>query len=95
MVQVLCHRDRKDAIVNRVFMETTSIGIRYYEAFRNILFRESVVIETTFGPVIVKKVSNPDGSIRMIPEYEECKRIALERGLPYHSVYERIEKEAG
>ena len=94
MVQVLCHTDRKEAIVSRIFRETTSIGVRYYEAFRNILSREKVEIETTFGSVMVKKVNHPNGSIRIVPEYEECKRIALEKSLPLKSVYERITKEA-
>ncbi len=94
MVQVLCRMDQKETIVNRIFTETTSIGVRYYEAFRSILSREQVEIETAFGPVTVKKVKNPDGSIRVAPEYEACKRIALEKNLPLRSVYERISKEA-
>jgi len=95
LVQVLCHTDQKEAIVNRIFMETTSIGVRYYEALRNILSREQVEIETRFGPVSVKKIKDPDGRYRMVPEYEECKRIALERGLSFRSVYDTISKEAG
>ena len=94
MVQVLCRMDQKETIANRIFTETTSIGVRYYEAFRSILSREQVEIETAFGPVAVKKVKNPDGSIRVVPEYEACKRIALEKNLPLRSVYERISKEA-
>ena len=94
MVQVLCRMDQKETIANRIFTETTSIGVRYYEAFRSILSREQVEIETAFGPVAIKKVKNPDGSIRVVPEYEACKRIALEKNLPLRSVYERISKEA-
>ncbi len=94
MVQVLCRMDQKETIANRIFKETTSIGVRYYEAFRSFLSREQVEIETAFGPVAVKKVKNPDGSIRVVPEYEACKRIALDKNLPLRSVYERILKEA-
>ena len=94
MVQVLCRMDQREKITHRIFTETTSIGVRYYEANRSILSREQVEIETGFGPVAVKKVQHPDGSIRVAPEYEACKRIALEKKLPIRSVYERILKEA-
>lgn len=94
MVQVLCRLDQKEMVCNRIFKETTTIGIRYYEAARSILRRKQAEIDTTFGTVAVKKVTHPDGSIRLVPEYEACKRIAKEKNLPLRAVYEQISKEA-
>lgn len=94
MVQVLCRMYQKEAIANRILTETTSIGVRYYEVVRSILSREPAEIETVFGAVAVKKVENPDGSIRVVPEYEVCRRIALEKNLPLRTVYERISRGA-
>ncbi len=93
MIQVLCHKDQKEAITNRILTETTSIGVRYYDAGRSILSREHVEIKTAFGDVAVKKIKNPDGSVRVVPEYEVCRRIAMEKDLPLRTVYERISKE--
>jgi uncharacterized protein (TIGR00299 family) protein len=94
MVQVLCRLDQKEMVCNRIFKETTTIGIRYYEAARSILTRKNIEIETAFGTVAAKKVTHPDGSIRVAPEYEACKRIALEKNIPLRVVYEHISKEA-
>jgi len=43
--------------------------------------------------VAVKKVGDPQNRIRWVPEYEACKTIALEKGLPLREVYETVLKE--
>jgi hypothetical protein len=48
---------------------------------------------TSYGKVRVKEVSGPEGSVRVVPEYEECRRIALEKNIPLKTVYEAIVKE--
>jgi len=41
----------------------------------------------------VKEVSGPAGRVSMAPEYEDCKKIALEKNVPLKVVYETILKE--
>ena len=94
MVQILCHTERRDAVVRRILSETTSLGIRYYEANRQILVREELNIHSSFGMIPVKRVREPSGNTRLVPEYEVCKRIALERDMPLRVVYDTIIKEA-
>jgi pyridinium-3,5-bisthiocarboxylic acid mononucleotide nickel chelatase len=73
-------------LVDLVFRETTTIGVRTYEARRKTLDRESVPVETPFGAVRVK-ISRMNGSIlNATPEYEDCQRIAAERGIPLKQV---------
>ena len=93
MLQVLCHENRKDEIVDCILSESTSLGVRYYESCRQKLKREEILFETSFGPVQVKKISDPSGGVRIVPEYEVCKKIALARQIPLHRVYETIIKE--
>ena len=50
-------------------------------------------VETSYGMVEIKQVQEPNGGIRCVPEYEVCKKIALERNLPLRVVYETILKE--
>jgi uncharacterized protein (TIGR00299 family) protein len=95
MVQVLCAKDRKKSIVQRILSETTTLGIRYYEVKRDILPRESTRFTTSFGRVEIKKTRTPDGEVRWIPEYEACKKIALKKNIPLRVVYDTILKEAG
>ena len=92
MVQVVCGRDRKEAVINRILSETTSTGIRFYDVHRRILKREQLEVDTLYGRVQVKRIVNPDGSERLAPEYEVCKKIALEKNISIRTVYDNIIK---
>jgi len=93
MLQVLCHEDRKDDMVGCILAETTSLGVRYYESHRQKLKREKILVETSFGSVQVKKIRNPSGGVRIVPEFEVCKKIALQKHIPLRTVYETILRE--
>ena len=94
MVQVLCKEDRKDNLIRRLLTETTSLGIRYYPAQRQLLARDELTITTSLGEIQVKRIKDPEGSTRLIPEYEACKMIALQKKIPLRVVYDTIVKEA-
>lgn len=94
MVQVLCDESCKERLIERLLTETTSLGVRYYKAGRRLLFREQYTVRTSLGEIQVKKVKDLDGGFRFIPEYEVCKKIALQRKLPLRVVYDTIIKEA-
>ena len=94
MVQILCRKEHREAIIDRLLTETTSIGVRYYEARRRILSRESQEVQTSYGTVRVKCIRYPNGATRMVPEYEVCKDIALKENVPIRIVYDTISKEA-
>jgi uncharacterized protein (TIGR00299 family) protein len=93
MVQVLCKEADKGRLIQRLLGETTSLGVRYYKATREILAREHLTIQSSFGEIQVKRVKDPDGGERLVPEYEVCREIALKRNLPLRVVYETIIKE--
>jgi uncharacterized protein (TIGR00299 family) protein len=94
MIQVLCMENRKKSIINRILSETTSLGVRYYDVQRFKLIRENITIKTTYGDVQIKRIKNPNGSARLVPEYEVCKKIALEKDISLKTVYDTISKEA-
>ncbi len=93
MIQVLCMEDRKKSIINRILSETTSLGVRYYDVQRTKLVRENITIKTSYGDVQIKRIKDPNGSVRLVPEYEVCKKIALEKKIPLKTVYDTIIKE--
>lgn len=93
MIQILCPSDKLDAVVNCVLTETTSLGVRYYQADRCMLERKILKIKTSFGEIKAKRISNVDGSTRIAPEFEECRRIALEMKMPLRAVYDAINNE--
>jgi uncharacterized protein (TIGR00299 family) protein len=94
MVQVLCKEDHKDKLIRRLLAETTSLGIRYYSAHRQLLARDQLTITTSLGEIRVKRIKDPEGNTRLIPEYEGCKEIALQKKIPLRVVYDTIAKEA-
>ena len=94
MLQVLCRDDSRDRLIDRVLSETTTTGVRYYQARRRLLGRDQLKIKTTFGIIPVKRIRDSRGNIRLVPEYEICRQIALEENLPLRVVYETVTREA-
>lgn len=86
LITVLAPHGRADALVDLFFRETTTIGVRAWEARRRVMAREMVRVETPYGAVAVK-VSRLDGRVlNAAPEFEDCRRLALESGAPLKQV---------
>ena len=86
LLSVLCTPEKGDALAQMLFEQTTTIGVRIYEARRKILERELVSIQTPYGTVKVK-VAKRDGKVlNVAPEYEDCQRLASEKGVPLKQV---------
>jgi len=82
LVTLLSEPENVARLIDLVFRETTTVGVRTYEVRRKTLDRELVAVETPFGGVRMK-VSHLNGSIlNATPEYEDCQRIAVEQGIP-------------
>ncbi|MEN6438748.1 MAG: nickel pincer cofactor biosynthesis protein LarC [Syntrophobacter sp.] len=90
LLRVLIEPALEAAAAELILGETTTLGVRVYPVKRIELPRETPIISTVFGPVRVKRVQLPNGGERIIPEYEECGRIAKEKGIPLPDVYQRI-----
>jgi len=86
ILSVIAPLDKVDAVISTIFKQTTSIGVRLYEMRRKKLPRETGEINTTLGKIKVKKVTF-EGKTKIIPEYESCKKIAKEKGIPLKEVY--------
>jgi uncharacterized protein (TIGR00299 family) protein len=93
LLQVLAPPNRWQAIERLIFEETTTIGVRHYEAQRSALEREIVQVETPHGTVAIK-VSRLDGKVvNFTPEYEDCAKIAREKGIPLKEVQSAAVRE--
>jgi uncharacterized protein (TIGR00299 family) protein len=60
-VQVLARPERLDAVIERCFVETTTIGLRWRLEARAVLAREVVAVAAQGDEVAVKLVTRPDG----------------------------------
>lgn len=92
LISVLTGRKRLDDVLSVLFTETTTLGVRMVPVERRILNRSERIVQTRLGPLRVKAVSWGDRE-RLIPEYEECRRIAAERGVSLVEVYKIVEAE--
>jgi hypothetical protein len=82
MLRVLASPEDRDRLAAIVFAETSTIGLRFTSWSRLVLPREVRTVETPWGAVRVKIATAPDGTVNVAPEYEDCRRLARERGVP-------------
>jgi len=74
MLQVICTRERLNSITRCILTETTSLGVRYYEANRHLLERDHVTLDSPSAEFRSSVSATPGrGAL--------CSRI---RGLPAH-----------
>ena len=87
-VTALAAPDRRRAVVETLFAESTTLGVRTTEAARETLERRAVPVETPWGPVTVKLGLADDGSIvNRAPEFEDCRKLAESGGVPLKEIY--------
>lgn len=95
VVSALVEPERLDAVSRALLTETPTLGLRVRETRRARLPREERLVETPWGPVRVKVAFLDGAPLRARPEYEDCLRIAREKGLPFLSVYETVLRSIG
>jgi uncharacterized protein (DUF111 family) len=88
LVSVLSEPPLVDGLSDLLFRETTTLGIRYREVARRCLDREWRQVETEYGPVRVKIGRLNDEVLNVAPEYDDCARLAREKGVPMKTIYD-------
>ena len=88
LLSVLCDRELKEALMEMLFNETTTLGVRSYEVARRALERRMVTVQTAYGPIDVK-VGNLNGRVvNVMPEFEQCREAASRSGVALKEVEE-------
>ena len=87
LLSVLCRPQNSLEIRRQLFRETTTIGVREYPVTRHALAREVRTVATDYGPVKVKVSMGEGIDPRRSPEYEDCRRLAEQNGVPLQEVY--------
>lgn len=94
VVSVLASPGAKDALLEMLFSETTTIGIRTSPVARVSLDRRFETVKTQFGECRIKIAMKGGRVVKAMPEYEDVRRLALENRLPFRIVWESA-AEAG
>ena len=87
LVHVMGKPHQKDRLMDILFSESTTLGVRFHFTQRRILQRSSDEMDSPWGRMKVKKVFRPNGSFHVLPEFEECRQKAKEQGVPLRDIY--------
>ncbi|MCD4847012.1 MAG: nickel pincer cofactor biosynthesis protein LarC [Candidatus Aegiribacteria sp.] len=85
-VTVLCPSSMKDDVIECIFRNTTTLGIRIRETERAVLERDFIDVSTEFGTIPVKTGIFEDEIIHLEPEYEDCATASRTYNVPVQTV---------
>ena len=83
---ILCSPQKAAELQKMVFAETTTLGLRYREEQKMILSRQFVSVDTEWGAVRIKVGMLDAEVMNFAPEFEDCRLIAEEHGVPLKQV---------
>ena len=87
MLALLCEQQQLAAMEAILFEHTSTFGFRYTPAHRRVLEREFVTVQTLWGEVQVKVGRWQGEVLRAAPEFEDCRRLAKEKGVALQNIY--------
>ena len=86
MLSILCEKEMKDQIVELIYRETTTLGIRVRSVEREVLERETVSVKTSFGNIDVKIGRRGKHVLNVMPEFEHVRAAAIASGVAFNTV---------
>ena len=87
LVQVLARPGDRERLAALILEESTTLGVRHHTLSAPCFSGPRPRWQAPWGPLRVKRATGPDGRERILPEYEACRRIALDWGVPLREVY--------
>ena len=85
ILTVLCEDRLADALRRIIFTETPTLGIRHHQVRRTKLIRRHETVRTPYGPIRMK-IAEGAGTRTASPEYEDCRRAAIEHSVALREV---------
>jgi uncharacterized protein (TIGR00299 family) protein len=90
VLTVICPPVMTGRFAQFLLQETTTIGLRWRIDQRLKARRRIATIETPYGLLPVKVAEIEGAIVNIAPEYEDCRRVALEKGLPLKQVMDTV-----
>ncbi len=88
LLRILADEETIPALEKIVFRETTSIGLRRWEANRSCMAREQIAVQLpSNGQTVMVKRCQLGDIVKNYPEYESVRAIAQATGQPFHEIY--------
>ena len=94
MLSVIVSDEDEREAVETILRETTTLGVRVRPVTRYEAGREIRSLETSLGTALVKVKIIGGEAVSVSPEYEDCRRLAIETGLPLQQISKTVQREA-
>ncbi len=94
LLTTLARPSDRDALLDLIFRESTTFGVREYTARRTILARRFETVATPYGEIRIKIGEWKGADVVRAPEMEDCVLRAQERGVSVRAVYEAAQRAA-
>lgn len=83
----LAKSEQETAVLDVLFRETTTLGVRRLTVEKLMLPRRHVTVSTPFGPARVKVATWQNEEVNAAPEYQDCLLLASQSGASLKEVY--------
>lgn len=93
-LSVLCYKDVMEKIIDCIFSETTTNGLRISEVKRSVLERKIVKVKVLDETINVKLSFAGKKVLTVSPEYEDCRKVALKKGISLKKVLQMAQQKA-
>ena len=87
-ITVISNPDKLNELIEVIFKNSSTFGVRYYYSLRKSLKRKIININGKYGDIPVKIGYYNNNKIKYSPEYEVCSKISREKGIPLRDIYE-------
>jgi len=94
LLTVICAPEKLSSVIEFLLKETTTLGLRWREEERAKTDREIATVETKYGKIRFKLARWGGKVVNLSPEYEDCKRLALQKGASLKEVFEEARRKA-
>ena len=91
-LSVLCQPSKATEMKTILFKQGTTIGLREYPVQKSMLRREEKTVSTKWGDVRIKESYFNGKRVRVKPEFEDCKKLALQHGKSIEEINSEIFK---
>src|SRR4030043_1558230 len=92
LLTVICHSEKLLSVTDFLLRETTTLGLRWREEERAKAEREVRDLQTKYGKIHLKLGKWGGNIVNISPEYEDCKRLALETRVPLKDIFEEAKR---
>ena len=92
LLTVICSSEKLLSVTDFLLRETTTLGLRWREEERAKADREVRDLQTKYGKIHLKLGKWGGNIVNISPEYEDCKRLALETRVPLKDIFEEAKR---